>query len=84
MFDLPEMMQGAIPQDYPETMQSAWLLDGQKGEEKPDGQTTSGPGCTTDPTACVSGDTCDCDQKKKLAIPPFVAGWSTPPPLHVR
>ena len=85
MFDLPEMMQGVIPQDYPETMQSAWLLDAEEGEDKPVGdQTTSGANCSSDPTACASGEnTCDC-RKELQAMPPLVAGWSTPPAPHIR
>lgn len=89
MFDLPEMMQGVIHQDYRETMQSAWLLDGREREKKEvEDQSTSGPMCSNDPTACASGnDTCDCrgdDRKEKHHAMPPVAGWSTPPALHIR
>ena len=91
MLDLPEMVQGAIHQDYRETMQSARLLDGPRGDypKKEEQPTINGPGCSTDPTACASGSdspcqSCDCEKEEKLAMPPFVAGWSTPPPLHVR
>jgi|HubBroStandDraft_1064217.scaffolds.fasta_scaffold394638_2 hypothetical protein len=95
MSDLPEMLHGTIAQEHREMMQAVWLSDAPKPEEKTHhhkdctrdcGEQTNDTCTPTCPQNCTDGPNCDKHPGKeyKAAFQPAVAGWSAPPPRHVR
>jgi len=79
MSDLPEMLRGAIAEEYTELMRAA-------GPDEPDDTNACD---TKPPDICkpkTDGGTCSVPRcsLKEHAFQPALAGWSTPPALDIR
>ena len=98
MSSLPEILRGAIVEDYGEIMQAAGPggPGPQPGYTGPPKCDTNPPVCDTSPPFCFGtpgptcghpkcpkADTAGCPPEK-AAFQPTLAGWSTPPALDIR